>query len=164
MNHSINWHNDNATGSEASFVDKLQNHGGLKVTNPQGLEYAGPHTIAIERTPANGFTITITPKGSDTIAIPLGPRDLQSAGLTEAANYYIERAKKPDHDRDKSIDGEDVRNWFCKRAEPLIQDAFKPRIHDVGSTAYYLASRILDMEIGTRTRINNAASNDISRG
>lgn len=163
MNHSINWHNENPNESEAAFVDKLQNHGAIKVTNPQGREYAGPHTIAIDRNAVNGFTINVTPKQGDTIAFPLERSSLNSAGLAKAADYFITRAKKPEHELDPSIDAEDVRNWFCKRAEPLIQDAFKPRIQDMGSTAYYLASRILDMEIGTRERINTTAPTQVAR-
>lgn len=161
------WHNAAAQGDEKSMADKLNVHGDLRVKSTNGKhEFAGPHSLKIERNVANGFAIHITPQGSsEPIIVHIERNQLEEADLKGCGEYYAQRDISKGYKPEPSVDIADVRDFFCKKAEPIIQKAFADtkRITDTGSTAYYLASQMLNMEISAQSRIGGQ-STGIAKG
>ncbi len=155
---NVFWHNENPTGDEKLFAEKLESLGALTVTNTQGAQLKGPFTLDIQHNKAKGYAIHITPQGTkEPIIFHIESGTLEEADIKGVADYYIER-KRPNYTPDPAIDTNDVRDYFCRTLGTEIQNALASRVTDMGSTSHYLASRILDMEISTRMRINDTPS------
>jgi hypothetical protein len=148
-----------ATPEEEAFSTKFQNNGKLHVRTKDGKTYSGPHTVAVSQS-EGGFSISITPTSSkDTIEINISKKSLDKAGLSKAAEYFIERNKRSAKEKDPSTDPREVADWFSKKAEPLIQAAFEQHyITDKGNTARDLAGYMLTLYIQTLSRVNTSSA------
>jgi hypothetical protein len=155
---NVLWHNSHPKGEEATHAQNLEALGALSVKNPHGAQLKGPFTLNIKHNEAKGYAIHITAQGApEPLIFNIERAILETSDITNVANYYLAR-KHSSYTPDPAIDICEVRTLFCRNLGAKIQETIAPRVTDTGSTAHYLASRILDMELSARSRVNDSPS------